>query len=152
MEKKYKKFIITTDNDMRGLGYNRLKDDTKYIHTICIFVFIICWTTPVKIGEKQIAKQISNKCVEINGKLFDVKYYSIVNNLRHIYYRNKLGSWIKTSEFHKYNDTHFVVNSPEWSEYRVIPEYDVYLFSPNAKLEGYVYNNTFYAVKELSVG
>lgn len=152
MEKKLRKFTITTDKEYNGIGYIRIKDDTKYIHSITLFMFIILWTTPVRTGKKQIARQISNRCVEISGKLFDIKYYGNVEDLKCIYYKNTLGTYIKIIDFTNYKEGYYVINSPDKHKDVIITDEDIYLFHPNSKLEGYIKGNTFYAVKELSIG
>lgn len=152
MEKRLRKFTITTDRGCHGLGYTCIKDDTYYIHTIVLFMFIIIWASPVKISKKQVAKQISNRCVQINDKLFDIKYYTDVNQLQNIWYRNRLGTFIKITEFNQYKENMFVINSPDKAKDEIVSDEDIYLFHPNSKLEGYIKGNVFYAVKELSVG
>lgn len=152
MEKKLRKFTITTDKGTKGLGYLCIADNTCYIHSLTLYIFIILWTTPIKIGKKQIAKQISNRCVEISGKLLDIKYYTDVNRLSCIWYRNKLNTYIKITAFSEYREGCYVISSPDKHKDEVVSDEDIYLFHPNAKLEGYVKDNVFYAVKELSVG
>lgn len=152
MEKKLRKFTITTDKDCGGFGYSRIKDNTHYIHTIMLFMFIIIWTRPVKTGKKQIARQVSNRCVEINSKFYDVKYYSNIDDLKHIWYRNKLNTFIKITEFSNYKPNWYVINSPDKAKDEIVNDEDIYLFHPDSKLEGYIKDNVFYAVKELSVG
>ena len=102
MKKKLRKFTITTDKGCGGIGYARIKDYTCYIHSLMLFNLILLWHTPVRTGKKQIAKQISNRCVQIDGKLFDVKYYTDVNQLNRIWYRNNLGTYLKITEFMNY--------------------------------------------------
>lgn len=152
MEKKLRNFTITTDKGCGGFGYARIKNDTYYIHTIMLFMFIIMFPTPIKLSKKQIAKQISNRCVQINGKLFDIKYYTDVNQLKCVYYRNTFGTYLKITEFMNYKDGYYVINSPDKSKDTIITDEDVYLFNPDSKLEGYVKGNVFYAVRELSNG
>lgn len=152
MEKKLRKFTITTDKDCKGIGYTRIKDDTCYIHTFILFAFIILWHTPVKTGKKQVAKQISNRCVEIDSKFYDIKYYTDVDKLNCIWYRSTLGSYIKITEFTQYKPGYYVINSSEKSKDCIISDEDVYLFHPNSKLEGYIKNGVFYATRELSIG
>lgn len=152
MEKKYRKFTITTDKDYKGLGYAYIKEETAYLHSLTLFMFIILWTTSVKTGKRQTARQIGTKCVEIDGRFYEVEYYADVNNLPHVYYRNKLGVYIKTNNFNKYSDDNYAIGSPEWTGDKIIPKYNISIFKPDSKLEGYVKNNIFYAVKELSIG
>lgn len=152
MEKKFRKFTITTDRTCGGLGYTRIKDDTMYIHSIMLFMFIIIWTRPVKTGKKQIARQVSNRCVEIDSKFYDVKYYGNVNDLLYIWYRNNLGTFIKIKEFYKYKDMHYVINSPDKHKDEIVSDEDIYFFNPNSKLEGYIKNGTFYITKEIVNG
>lgn len=152
MEKRIRKFTITTTPGCGGLGYTRIKDETYYIHTFMLFMFIIMFPTPIKIGKRQTAKQISNRCVQINGKLFDVKYYTDINQLNCIWYRNRLGTFIKVKDFFNYKEGFYVISSIERHKDEIITDEDVYLFHPDSKLEGYIKGNTFYATKELSVG
>lgn len=152
MEKKLRKFTITTDKGCGGLGYARISDYTCYIHSLMLFNLILLWHTPVRTGKKQIAKQISNRCVEISGKFYDLKYYADVDTLQCIYYRNKLNAFIKITQFVEYKNNYFVISSPDKAKDEVVSDEDIYLFKPDAKLEGYIKENTFYATKELSVG
>jgi len=152
MEKKLRNFTITTDKVGRGLGYMRITDDSCYIHSLTLFMFIILWTTPVKTGKRQTARQVSNRCVEISGKLFDIKYYTDVNRLKCIWYRNPLTAYIKITDFNNYKEGYYVINSPDKHKDIIVSDEDVYLFNPDSKLEGYIKGNTFYAIKELSIG
>ena len=152
MEKRFRKFTITTEKGCGGIGYTRIKEETYYIHTIMLFMFIIMFPTPIKIGKKQIARQVSNRCVEINSKFYDIKYYTEINNLKHIWYRNKLNTFIKITEFSNYKPNWYVINSPDKTKDEIVNDEDIYLFHPDSKLEGYIKDNVFYAVKALSVG
>jgi hypothetical protein len=152
MKKQIRNFIITTDAELRGIGYTKLKDDTQIIHTIYIFMFIIGWAIPIKIGKKQIAKWISPITVQVDKKLYDFDYYSNVGTLESIYYKDKYGTWNDIYKFQQLDNGKYALEHPLTSKWIVVDSIDVYLLNPDSKIEGYIKGNTFIGIKSIIVG
>jgi hypothetical protein len=152
MTKKYRTFTITTDKDMSGLGYSRLQDTTCNIHCLVLFIFIFTWATPRRHGKIEIAKFVHSNCVSIGDKTYDLFYYGDVEHLTHIYYRNSLGTWLKTNDFYQLGNDMFALSDETQGKWIVLSDRDVCIFNPNNKVEGFIYRSCFYATKELSVG
>jgi len=149
---KQKDFIITIDKDVRGLGYTKIKQDTFTIHTIMLFMFIIAFTTPRRLGKRQIANWNNSLTVEISGNFYNLSYYGDISALTHIYYRNSLGTFIKATKFHQVTYDMYLIFDDVTGKWITISNSDVYIFKPDSKLEGYINGNEFIVVKELSIG
>lgn len=148
MEKKLRRFTIVTDKSMRGLGYSRLRDESQYIHTLVLFVFIILWSRPVRTGRIQSAKWYNTNCVRMGYKVYDFKYYGDVDNLKCIYYRGHDGLFREAKQFQQLKDGSYVIKLDITNIWIAKAEADVYVFNPEKRIEGYIKGNTFYGVRE----
>ena len=150
--KKFRRFTIVSDPKFRGLGVNSLNEGQYWLHTITLFIVVICFTTRIRRGELYPAKFINGITANIGPITYTIEYPGDVHQLNKVYYRNKLNTILASRTFHQFTHDKWALYNEVDGQWMVLDSHDVYIFNPNMKVEGYVSGNTFYAVKELSVG
>ena len=99
---KKRNFLIFIDKDVRGFGYVKMKEDYVVNHLFILFIFTICIIQNRPLGEKQIAKWVTSTSVRIAGIAYTIHYRNY-DGLKCIYYRNKLNTIIRCTQFNFIN-------------------------------------------------